>query len=70
MKLYKALVEAEAGASMIIIHGRTRLQKGQETGPTNWDAIEQVVRIIGHDTNHPIPILANGSISNLQDVNG
>ena len=66
LNLYKALVDA--GASMITVHGRNRFQKGQETGPTDWDAIAKVVSIIGHGSQHPIPILANGSISNLEDV--
>lgn len=61
-KLYKRLVDA--GISMLTVHGRNRLQKGRETGAADWSAIKQVVEMFGHQ----IPILANGSISNLDDV--
>jgi len=62
LKLYKRLVDA--GASMLTIHGRNRMQKGLKTGKTDWDAIKRVVDLFG-DT---IPILSNGGISNLDDV--
>ena len=62
LNLYKKLVEA--GASMITVHGRNRFQKGQETGQADWKAIRRVVDEIGKD----VPVLANGSIANLEDV--
>jgi tRNA-dihydrouridine synthase len=62
LKLYTRLVEA--GASMLTIHGRTRFQKGLMTGKADWDAIKKVVELLGHR----VPIIANGSISNLDDV--
>jgi tRNA-dihydrouridine synthase 1 len=62
LKLYKRLVDA--GASMLTIHGRNRMQKGLKTGKTDWDAIKQVVELFGDK----IPIMANGGISNLDDV--
>ena len=49
---------------MLTVHGRTRLQKGLKTGHADWDAIKQVVDLLGHR----VPILSNGSISNLDDV--
>lgn len=62
LKLYKRLIDA--GASMLTIHGRTRHQKGLMTGKADWDAIKKVVEMFGDK----IPIIANGSISNLDDV--
>eukprot|EP00559_Dactyliosolen_fragilissimus_P002450 CAMPEP_0184865018 /NCGR_PEP_ID=MMETSP0580-20130426/16624_1 /TAXON_ID=1118495 /ORGANISM="Dactyliosolen fragilissimus" /LENGTH=466 /DNA_ID=CAMNT_0027364013 /DNA_START=148 /DNA_END=1545 /DNA_ORIENTATION=+ len=62
LKLYQKLVDA--GASMLTIHGRTRFQKGLKTGHADWDAIRRVVDLLGHR----VPILANGSIANLDDV--
>lgn len=62
LKLYTRLVDA--GASMLTIHGRTRFQKGLTTGKADWDAIKKVVEVLGDK----IPIIANGSISNLDDV--
>ncbi len=62
LKLYKRLVDA--GASMLTIHGRNRLQKALKTGKADWDAIKKVVELFGDR----IPILANGGIGNLDDV--
>jgi len=62
LHLYTRLVDA--GAAMLTIHGRHRHQKGHLTGPANWDAIKQAVQLLGHR----IPILANGSIYNLDTV--
>lgn len=61
--LYRRLVH-EAGASMLTIHGRNRHQKGHNTGKADWDAIRRVVDELGHF----VPILANGGISNMDDV--
>ena len=62
LKLYKRIVDA--GASMLTIHGRNRLQKGLNTGKADWEAIRKVVEHFGDK----IPIIANGGISNLDDV--
>jgi tRNA-dihydrouridine synthase 1 len=62
LKLYKRMVDA--GASMLTIHGRNRLQKGLNTGKVDWEAIKKVVEHFGDK----IPIIANGGISNLDDV--
>ena len=62
LKLYRKL--AHIGISMLTVHGRTRSQKGEETGKADWHAIKKVVECVGDQ----IPVIANGSISNLDDV--
>mmetsp|Transcript_2314 Transcript_2314/g.3366 ORF Transcript_2314/g.3366 Transcript_2314/m.3366 type:complete len:434 (+) Transcript_2314:80-1381(+) len=62
LALYQRLVDA--GASMLCIHGRTRFQKAHFTGKADWEAIHQAVLKLGH----VVPILANGSISNMDEV--
>jgi tRNA-dihydrouridine synthase 1 len=62
LALYRALVDA--GASLLTIHGRTRYQKGHDTGSADWDVIRTAVQQLGHI----IPILANGNIANCNDV--
>ena len=49
---------------MLTIHERNRMQKGLRTGQADWDAIRTVVQTFGHR----IPVMANGSIANLDDV--
>jgi tRNA-dihydrouridine synthase 1 len=63
MILYEKLVHI-GNVHMICVHGRTRHQKGVMTGPADWDAIRDVVQTFG-DT---IPIMANGSIANPNDI--
>lgn len=60
--LYQRLVDA--GASMLTIHGRTRHENKTMVREANWDAIRQVVILLGHQ----VPILANGGISSMDDV--
>jgi tRNA-dihydrouridine synthase 1 len=60
--LYEKLVDA--GIHMLTVHGRTRHNKGPETGPSDWEAIAEVVRKFGHR----IPIIANGSIASYQEA--
>jgi tRNA-dihydrouridine synthase len=60
LQFYKQL--EQAGASMITIHGRTRLQKGLNTGRADWECIRRAVQLLD------IPVLANGSMRNLDDV--
>lgn len=62
LNLYEKLVDA--GASLICVHGRNRLQNKQLTGAADWDAIRRTVERIGH----LVPVLANGSIADLDDV--
>ena len=62
LELYNQLINA--GAAMLTVHGRTRLQKGVDTGKADWGAIREVVKHFGNR----VPIIANGNISNLDDV--
>ena len=62
LALYRKL--ADAGIHLLTIHGRTRLQKANMTGPADWSAIASAVEQLGDK----IPILANGSIGCAQDV--
>lgn len=63
INLYDKLIN-DCGIHLLTIHGRTRHQKGRDTGHADWDMIKLVVEKFGHQ----IPIFANGSIANLQDV--
>ena len=63
MILYEKLIHI-GNVHMICVHGRTRHQKGVMTGPADWDAIRDVVQTFGAT----IPIMANGSISNPNDI--
>jgi len=51
-----------AGLSVLCVHGRTKEQKGQSTGPCDWDAIAAVRRRLG------IPVIANGGIETYEDA--
>ena len=62
LKLYGRLIDA--GAAMLTVHGRTRIQKMYKTGHADWDAIKRVVELYGHR----VPIISNGSIANLDEV--
>jgi len=61
LQLYSSLVNA--GASMITIHGRTRLQKGPLTGRADWTVVKRAVELFP-----TIPVLCNGSMSNLSEI--
>eukprot|EP00980_Cylindrotheca_fusiformis_P029016 scaffold22696_cov118-Cylindrotheca_fusiformis.AAC.10 len=62
LALYSKLVDA--GIHLLTIHGRTRKQKGPLTGHSDWATIRQAVDIFGDR----IPIFANGSIEDFDDV--
>jgi tRNA-dihydrouridine synthase len=62
LQLYQKLVDA--GIHMLTIHGRTRKQKAELTGPADWSTIGKAVQLLGRR----IPILANGSIQDWNDV--
>jgi tRNA-dihydrouridine synthase 1 len=62
LELYGKLVNA--GVHLLTIHGRTRKQKQDLTGHADWETIRRAVELYGHK----IPIFANGSIENYDDV--
>lgn len=61
LSLYQDLYNA--GASLLTIHGRTRLQKGPLTGQADWNIVKQAVQRFPN-----IPILCNGSMCNLSEI--
>ncbi|MEI8131180.1 MAG: tRNA-dihydrouridine synthase family protein [Leptolinea sp.] len=52
---------AEAGASALAVHGRTRIQA--YSGEADWNAIAEVKQIM------PIPVIGNGDVRTPADIN-
>jgi tRNA-dihydrouridine synthase 1 len=44
------------------VHGRTKEQKGLQTGDADWEAIKAIRQVVG------IPLIANGNIALYQDI--
>ncbi|VDN37845.1 unnamed protein product [Gongylonema pulchrum] len=61
VQLHLELVKA--GACMLTVHGRTREQRGPNTGLADWSAMRAVVNAVD------VPVLANGNIQIPGDVN-
>ncbi len=63
VRLCETLVNA--GASLLTIHGRTREEKGHNVRACNFETIR---RLKEHFKDRGIPIIANGGISDMDDL--
>jgi tRNA-dihydrouridine synthase 1 len=63
LNVAKSLVEA--GAKMLTVHGRTREQNKQKSGPASWKAVRDVV---DEFRNEDVVVISNGGIGNLSEA--
>ena len=56
-----AKVIQDAGCSMLVVHGRTRQHKKNDTGSANWYIIKRIKESLD------IPVVANGGIATYED---
>ncbi|KAF9380471.1 tRNA-dihydrouridine(16/17) synthase [NAD(P)(+)]-like protein [Mortierella sp. AD011] len=59
-----AKMVVEAGAQVLVVHGRLREMKGHLTGVADWEKIRLVQEAVGH----LVPVIANGNILYHEDV--
>ncbi|KAF9423765.1 tRNA-dihydrouridine(16/17) synthase [NAD(P)(+)]-like protein [Podila epigama] len=59
-----AKMVVEAGAQILVVHGRLREMKGHLTGVADWEKIRLVREAVGH----LVPVIANGNILYHEDV--
>ncbi|KAG0199814.1 tRNA-dihydrouridine(16/17) synthase [NAD(P)(+)]-like protein [Mortierella sp. GBA30] len=59
-----AKMVVEAGAQVLVVHGRLREMKGHLTGVADWEKIRLVREAVGH----LVPVIANGNILYHEDV--
>ncbi|KAI1317310.1 tRNA-dihydrouridine(16/17) synthase [NAD(P)(+)]-like protein [Mortierella claussenii] len=59
-----AKMVVEAGAQILVVHGRLREMKGHLTGVADWEKIRRVQEEVGH----LVPVIANGNILYHEDV--
>ncbi|ORZ10657.1 dihydrouridine synthase-domain-containing protein, partial [Lobosporangium transversale] len=59
-----AKMVVEAGAQILVVHGRLREMKGHLTGVADWEKIRLVQEAVGH----LVPVIANGNILYHEDI--
>lgn len=52
----------ECGCKLLAVHGRTKEQRGVDTGMADWEVIKEIKKILN------IPVIANGNILFYSDI--
>jgi len=60
LRLAKGL--EDNGCQLLVVHGRTKEQKRDKTGPANWDIIKKIKQLL------TIPVIANGGLVEFDDI--